>query len=68
MDHDGPDDPHRKFVEHNWNYHAVPNPDPIDQPSPLLAQLKWLEQAGFVEVDVHWLLAGHAIFSNRKAS
>jgi hypothetical protein len=25
-----------------------------------------LQGAGFVEVDVHWLLAGHAIFSGRK--
>ncbi len=67
MAHTGGEDPHRKFVADNWNYFADPNPDPIDQPSPLLAQLKWLEQAGFVAVDVHWLLAGHAIFSGRKA-
>ena len=56
------------FVETGWNYYADPNPDPIDKPSPLLAQLKWLEGAGFIEVDVHWLLAGHAIFSGRKAA
>jgi hypothetical protein len=28
--------------------------------------LKWLEAAGLVEVDAHWLVAGHAIFSGRK--
>lgn len=64
----GPEDPYQKFVATGWNYYADPNPDPIDKPSPLLAQLKWLDQAGFIEVDVHWLLAGHAIFSGRKAT
>lgn len=66
--HAGAEDPYQKFVDTGWNYYADPDPDPIDKPSPLLAQLQWLEQAGFVEVDVHWLLAGHAIFSGRKAS
>ena len=27
---------------------------------------KWLEEAGFVQVDVHWMLAGHAVFSAQK--
>ena len=64
--HDGPDDAYAIFVAENWNYYSDPEPDPIDKPSPLLAQLQWLQGAGFVEVDVHWLLAGHAIFSGRK--
>lgn len=38
----------------------------IDKPSPLFDQLRWLENAGFVDVDVHWMLAGHALFSARK--
>ena len=55
------------FFQHDrWNYYADPEPDPVDQPSPLLAQLKWMEAAGLVNVDVHWLKAGHAIFSGRK--
>ena len=29
-------------------------------------QLKWLEQAGFVDVDVFWMQAGHALFGGRK--
>jgi hypothetical protein len=33
----------------------------------LLDQLKWLEGAGFVDVDVYWMRAGHAIFGGRKA-
>jgi hypothetical protein len=43
------------------------DPDDIDKPSRLLDQLKWLEQAGFADVDVYWMLAGHAIFGGRKA-
>ncbi len=42
-------------------------PDPIDKPSRLFEQLIWLEQAGFLDVDVHWMKAGHAIFGGRKA-
>jgi SAM-dependent methyltransferase len=52
------------FVESQWNiYH---HPDPMDKPSPLSAQLKWLEQAGFAKVDVFWLQAGHAVFGGWK--
>jgi tRNA (cmo5U34)-methyltransferase len=55
-----------QFERLGWNYFRAPDADPIDQPSPLLDQLKWLEAAGLVDVDVHWLVAGHAIFSGRK--
>jgi len=54
------------FRADGWNYYADPTADPIDQPSSLLDQLRWLEDAGLVEADVHWLKAGHAIFSARK--
>ena len=54
------------FREDGWNYYTDPQADPIDQPSSLLDQLRWLEDAGLVEADVHWLKAGHAIFSARK--
>ena len=54
------------FRDDQWNYYADPAPDPVDQPSALLDQLKWLEAAGLEHVDVHWLKAGHAIFSGRK--
>ena len=64
--HKGAGDPYQEFVDGEWNYYASSEPDPIDKPSSLLAQLNWLEDVGFVEVDVHWLLAGHAIFSGRK--
>ena len=55
------------FREDGWNYYADPEPDPVDKPSPLLDQLLWLKEAGLKDVDVHWLKAGHAIFSGRKA-
>jgi tRNA (cmo5U34)-methyltransferase len=55
------------FKREGWNIFRYLDPEDIDKPSPLFDQLKWLEQAGFVEIDVHWMLAGHAIFSARKA-
>ena len=54
------------FRDDSWNYYRDPSPDPIDQPSALLEQLKWLEAAGLEAVDVHWLKAGHAIFGGVK--
>jgi tRNA (cmo5U34)-methyltransferase len=56
------------FLKEGWNMHRYLDPNDIDKPSPLFDQLKWLEMAGFIEIDVHWLLAGHAIFSARKSS
>ena len=50
----------------DWNLYADPEPDPIDQPSPLLDQLRWLEEAGLVGVDVYWLKAGHAVFGGHR--
>ncbi len=63
---DGNQDAFDFFRESGWNMHRYLDPDDIDKPSPLFDQLKWLESAGFVEVEVHWMLAGHAIFSARK--
>lgn len=54
------------FRADGWNYYEDPEADPMDQPSSLLDQLQWLAAAGLVEADVHWLQAGHAIFSARK--
>ena len=50
------------FLQEGWNTYRFLDPDDIDHPSPLLDQLKWLEQAGFVDIDVHILQAGHALF------
>ncbi len=46
-----------------WNYYELTEPDPVDKPSRLADQLDWMRAAGFTEVDLHWCLAGHAIFS-----
>lgn len=55
------------FRAERWNYYADPRPDPMDQPSPLADQLRWLEEAGFLAVDVVWMKAGHAVFGGVKA-
>lgn len=54
------------FKREGWNTFRYLDPEDIDKPSPLFDQLKWLENAGFEDVDVHWMLAGHAVFSARK--
>ena len=57
-----------RFCEFGWNHYAQsePEPDSIDKPSSLFDQLKWLDEAGFIDVDVFWMKAGHAIFGGRK--
>ncbi len=56
----------QRFKDEHWNYFANPDLDPIDKPSTLLDQLKWLEAAGFRQVDVFWMYAGHALFAGWK--
>jgi tRNA (cmo5U34)-methyltransferase len=63
---DGNTEAYDFFIREQWNIFRYPNPEDIDKPSPLYEQLRWLEEAGFVDIDVHWMLAGHAIFSARK--
>jgi tRNA (cmo5U34)-methyltransferase len=55
-----------QFQALRWNYFRDPDGDPSDQPSGLPEQLRWLEAAGFAEVDVFWIWAGHAIYGGRK--
>jgi tRNA (cmo5U34)-methyltransferase len=55
------------FERERWNMYRYPEPeDDIDKPSHLLDQLRWLESAGFAEVDAYWVYAGHALFGGRK--
>ena len=54
------------FREIQWNLYFDPEPNPIDKPSPLFDQLRWLDEAGFTDIDVYWMKAGHAIFGGRK--
>ncbi|HEU5099444.1 MAG TPA: class I SAM-dependent methyltransferase [Roseiflexaceae bacterium] len=56
------------FEREKWNMYRHPDYDDIDKPSRLLDQLRWLEQAGFADVDVFWMKAGHALFGGRKPS
>ena len=67
MELDGNLDKFELFKDDRWNYYSDPEPDPVDQPSQLFSQLTWMEAAGLTRVDVHWLKAGHAIFSGRKS-
>jgi len=66
LDIDGSEAMLEVFRADGWNYYQDPEADQIDRPSSLLDQLRWLEAAGLVEADVHWLQAGHAVFSARK--
>jgi hypothetical protein len=52
------------FARENWNYYTYP--DPFDQPSPLVDQLRWLNEAGFAVVDCYWMQAGHAIYGGYR--
>jgi tRNA (cmo5U34)-methyltransferase len=56
----GPSDLYRRFLDARWNYFRYP--DETDMPSGLFEQLKWLEAAGFQDVDCFWLDAGHALY------
>jgi tRNA (cmo5U34)-methyltransferase len=53
------------FVDEAWNMFTNPL-DAVDKPSTLVDQLTWLRAAGFRDVDLHWMDAGHAIFSGYK--
>lgn len=54
------------FQREGWNMYRYLDPEDIDKPSPLFDQLKWLAEVGFVDVEVNWTFAGHAIFSAVK--
>ena len=54
------------FQQKGWNTYRYLDPHDIDHPSSLFDQLKWLEQTGFVYIDVHFMQAGHTLFSGRK--
>jgi tRNA (cmo5U34)-methyltransferase len=62
----GDDRAHQKFAELRWNYFTWPDDNTIDHPSSVAEHVGWLEAAGFAAIELHWLLAGHAIFSARK--
>jgi tRNA (cmo5U34)-methyltransferase len=63
---DGCLDAFHRFETQQWNTFRYPDPDDLDHPSGLFEQLGWLEQAGYVCADVHWMRAGQAVFSGWK--
>ena len=56
------------FLREGWNIYRTLDPDDIDHPSRLYDQLMWLRQAGFVDIDVHFMQAGHALFSGWRGA
>jgi len=52
------------FNREGWNYFRYP--DPMDMPSPLSDHLRWLEAAGYRDLNVYWVYAGHAIWGGRR--
>jgi tRNA (cmo5U34)-methyltransferase len=62
----GDDRAQQRFAELRWNYFAWPDDNTIDHPSSVAEHLAWLAEAGFETIELHWLQAGHAIFSARK--
>ena len=52
------------FQREKWNAYRFS--DPIDKMSGLFEQLRWMEQAGFVDIDIFWMKAGQAIFGGRN--
>ncbi|MDK9499260.1 class I SAM-dependent methyltransferase [Streptomyces katrae] len=57
--------PYEEFHALEWS--CFEYPDELDKPSPVLQQLQWLTAAGFQEVDVYWMKAGHAVYGGVKA-
>jgi len=55
---------HEFFVRERWNIYD--HPDPMDKPSSLPEQLRWMEEAGFEGVDVFWARAGHALLGGYR--
>jgi tRNA (cmo5U34)-methyltransferase len=64
----GGDEAVAAFRASDWNYYRLPGPDPFDLPSSAAEHLDWLRAAGFTEVDVAWMYAGHAVFTARRAA
>lgn len=55
---------HEFFEHERWNIYD--HPDPMDRPSTIPGQLRWMEEAGFEGVDVFWARAGHALLGGYR--
>jgi len=56
----------QRFQRLDWNLYSPRVEDPVDKPSSLVDQFRWLEEAGLERADVWWMRAGHAIFGAFK--
>jgi len=52
------------FERERWNIYDYP--DPMDKPSTLPEQLRWMEEAGFEGADIFWARAGHALLGGYR--
>lgn len=52
------------FTLQGWNYFRYP--DPMDMPAPLCDHLRWLEAAGYQDLNVYWAYAGHAVWGGKR--
>jgi tRNA (cmo5U34)-methyltransferase len=58
-------DAYEQFVATKWNLFEYP--DPMDMPSTVAEHLTWLAEAGFSNVSVFRLHAGHAVYGGYKS-
>lgn len=54
------------FERSQWNHFKLSQPDPVDKPSRVTEHVDWLREAGFVDVDVCWAYAGHAVVAGTR--
>lgn len=57
---------HEFFIRERWNIYR--HPDPMDKPSTIPDQLRWMEEVGFEGADVFWARSGHALLGGYKPS
>src|SRR3954447_15830274 len=55
------------FESLTWNLFRYPEDNDTDYPIPIAQELALMAGAGFVDVDVYWMYAGHAVWGGRKA-
>lgn len=66
LDLTGSEELYERAVAEGWGYYDEAEHDPLDKPSLLFDQLKWLEEAGFSAVDCFWLRGGFAVFGGYR--
>jgi tRNA (cmo5U34)-methyltransferase len=54
------------FESLRWNLFRYPDENATDHPLPIVQELALMTDAGFSNVDIHWMYAGHAIWGGCK--